>query len=388
MRSASSIRFALFAAIVATGPLAAQVREIPLGTPNASHPFEFSLIHGIREQANGGILAAASLDGVLMRIDPTFKRADTLGHKGRGPGEYLQPDGIWPLAADSSLLVDLGNNRLTVVAPNGKLGNTTPIMGGEGGGPGGPGGGITVMIPGGVDRSGGIYFRGGPGSDSVALNRFDRATQKTTRIANLKAAEMKRVESGGANSRQQRMSPVPLAAADGWAVSQSGTVFLVRSGTYRVEVIPRGGARRAGAPVAYTPVKIGEAERKEYSADLGRSGQINIGVENRNGEQTFSLSRGRPRGDDGPEASSFPAAKPPFDPSQLFVDGKERLWVRRYQPAGRTALYDVFNDQGALVSSIRLPAGRIVVGMGATSVYVAHINDDDLQLLERYPLPL
>ncbi len=387
MRSVRPGYFAIFALATATGSVAAQapVREYTLGAPNAVQPFQFSLIRGIREQANGAILTAASLDGVLLRIDPTFRHIDTLGHKGRGPGEYLQPDGIWPLAADSSLLVDLGNNRLTLIDPRGKLGTTMPIMGSAGGA--GPGS-VTVMLPGGTDRSGGIYFRGGPGGDSVALNRLDRGSKQVTRVATLKAPDTKRTESGGQNSRQQRIAPVPLAAADGWAIAPSGTIFLVRSGKYRVEVLPPGGPPHAGAPVIYTPVKIGEAERKEYAADQARSGAINIGVENRNGEQTFSLSRGRPQGDGGPDASAFPASKPPFDPSQLFVDGKERLWVRRYQPAGRPALYDIFNNQGTLVASVQLPASRLVVGMGATSLYVAHVNDDDLQQLERYALPL
>jgi hypothetical protein len=187
MRSVRSTRLTLFVLATAAGPLTAQApaREVTLGAPNATHPFQFSLIRGIREQANGGILAAASLDGVLMRIDQGFRRTDTLGRKGRGPGEYLQPDGIWPLAADSSLLVDLGNNRLTVIDPGGKLGATTPILGGGESGPGT----VTVMIPGGVDRSGGIYFRGGPGGDSIALNRLDRGSKKVTRVATLKAPD-------------------------------------------------------------------------------------------------------------------------------------------------------------------------------------------------------
>ena len=62
--------------------------------------------------------------------------------------------------------------------------------------------------------------------------------------------------------------------------------------------------------------------------------------------------------------------------------------MRRYQSAGRPALYDIFNNQGTLVASVQLPASRLVVGMGATSLYVAHVNDDDLQQLERYSLPL
>ena len=45
--------------------------------------------------------------------------ADTLGRVGGGPGEYQQPDAVFPLPGDSTLLVDIGRTYLTVIGPDG-----------------------------------------------------------------------------------------------------------------------------------------------------------------------------------------------------------------------------------------------------------------------------
>lgn len=378
------VRF-LFPALLLAAPLAAQapVREIPLGAANATHPFQFSLLRGVRELANGTLLAAAPLDDVLLRLDLATRKADTLGHHGRGPGEYIQPDGVWPIPGDSTLLVDLGNNRLSVIDPRGKiLGNTMSIL--SGGGPRGP----TMIMPSGMDRRGAIWFRENNPGDTTWVSRFDRATKQTTRMAALKAAAMKRTESGPTNNRRQSSTSIPWAPADGWAVAPSGLLYLVRVSDYHVEVVPSQGAKRVGAAVPFTPVKIGTAEKTEYADGAARGGGLSVSIENRNGEQSVAMSRGKNRPNPDDTEIPWPAAKPPFDPGQLWVDAKERLWVRRHQPAGRPALYDVFNDQGARIASVRLPADRTIVGMGAHSVYVVSVDADDMQQLERYALPL
>jgi hypothetical protein len=48
----------------------------------------------------------------------------------------------------------------------------------------------------------------------------------------------------------------------------------------------------------------------------------------------------------------------------------------------------VFSERGTLMGSVRLPTKSRVTGMGTASVYVARLDDDDLQHLERYALPL
>ena len=91
---------------------------------------------------------------------------------------------------------------------------------------------------------------------------------------------------------------------------------------------------------------------------------------------------------DAPTATNFPATKPPFEAADIWVDARERLWVRRHGAANQPMLYDVFNERGSLVGSVRFPAGRRVAGMGNGVVYVARADEDDLMYLERYALPL
>ena len=208
MTCAARLTLTLLAAAM---PLAAQVpRDVPLGRAAATYPGEFSLLRSVRELSNGSVLVADPIDKVLLRIDPTLQRADTLGRQGRGPGEYAQPDGIWALAADSSLLVDLGNNRLTVVDPAGRLRSSEPIV--SGGGPAGP---PTIMLIGGVDGRGGLWYRGSPGGDSIGVFRYDRATKRSARIAMIGAPPMDRQERSEGNGRSVSMIPVPLGAQDG-----------------------------------------------------------------------------------------------------------------------------------------------------------------------------
>jgi hypothetical protein len=376
-------RPAVLALLLLPVPATAQApREIPLGRPTGAYAGEFSLLRNVRELSDGSILVADPIDGTLQRIDRAMTRATTLGRTGAGPGEYKQPDAVWPLPADSSLLVDLGNNRLTVIHPNGQLGATRLLAEPS------PTGGLTLMLPGGVDRSGRVYFRGGrPGDDSLTVMRFDRRTGQSARVASIKGPPMNEQSSGEENNRRVAQAPVPLGASDGWAVSPTGRIFLVRAADYHVDVILPDGSRASGARVAFTPVRIGTAEKEEFAASLRRGGALTVSMENRNGETSLSLGRGGPP-PDGAIASNFPPTMPPFNAGDIWVDSRERLWVRRSQAAGRPPLYDVFSERGSLVGSVRFPAARRIAGMGNGVVYVTRSDDDDLQYLERYALPL
>lgn len=358
------------------------VRETPLGRATASYAGEFSLLRGVRELANGSVLVVDPIDKVLLRLDPAMSRADTLGRKGSGPGEYAQPDGIWPLRADSSLLVDLGNNRLTVVDGGGKLGASTPIVLG-----GGNSEGPSIMLVTGVDNANGIWFRGSPGGDSLDVFRYDRGTRQATKKGRVSAPPMKRTEGSQGNGRSVSMTMIPLGAMDGWAVGSSGTLFIARAPAYRVETITSRGVRTVGAPVPFTPVRIDEAVKTEFVTSAARTGGISIRVEDSGNGPSFALSRQRAV-DNQIRGMAFPATKPPFDAGGLLVDSRDRLWVRRHEPAGRPAVYDVFNTQGNRIGIVRLPADRTVIGFGARGVYVSRVDEDDLMYLERYAMPL
>ena len=64
------------------------------------------------------------------------------------------------------------------------------------------------------------------------------------------------------------------------------------------------------------------------------------------------------------------------------------VWVLRTRSAGdKTPVYDVFDKTGALVKKASLNPNSRVVGFGNGTVYVARIDDDDLQFLQRYKRP-
>jgi len=47
----------------------------------------------------------------------------------------------------------------------------------------------------------------------------------------------------------------------------------------------------------------------------------------------------------------------------------------------------VFDDAGAMIGSLRVPKDRRLVAVGRSHVYLVASDDDDLQTLERYPMP-
>ena len=95
--------------------------------PEASYPHAFSYLSGVRELSDGKIMTADPVSQVLLRLDLDAGTADTLGRQGAGPNEYNGPDHVFPLPADSTLLVDLGNGRLSVIDPDGLFVYSTPM---------------------------------------------------------------------------------------------------------------------------------------------------------------------------------------------------------------------------------------------------------------------
>lgn len=381
-------------ALLATAPAllataaGAGAQEIDLGRPLAAYEEPFGLIGGIRELSNGSVLVADPLGGVLVRLDPGLGSAEKLGSEGQGPGEYRQPDGIWPIGGDASLLVDLGNARLTVVSADGTLGDGTPIVlpaGDQGMG------GMLMAIPGGTDANGHVYFTAGPLGpggvrDSIALYRLDPATGDYEEIAMLKAPPYTTRQSGGGNNQNIMVSPVPLGSADTWGVTTDGGVFIAREAGYTVEYLAADGSVHRGDPVEYRPVRIRAAEREEWADDRARNGGIAMSVEIRGGSRSVSMSRDTGRRSEL-DALQWPDDKPPFANARVRVDSNGNGWIRRHLAAGEPALYDVFSAAGEHVRSVRFPEGRTLLGFGDGTVYVASTDAFDQQFLEKYALP-
>jgi hypothetical protein len=148
---------------------------------DATHHEPFSYLSGVRELSDGTILAADPVSQVLLRLDLKAGTADTGGWQGPGPQEYEGPDHVFPLPGDSTLLVDLGNGRLTLIDPEGTFVASTPMTTATEERWG------RTIHPSFVDAAGNLYDNGfySPEApqDTFSYRRIDRATWEEIEVA-------------------------------------------------------------------------------------------------------------------------------------------------------------------------------------------------------------
>lgn len=372
------------------GATGASGQVVELTRPDAEAPEAFSMVQTVRELPDGRVLVADPLGQALVVLDLRAAVADTLGRVGQGPREYRQPDAVWPLPGGASLLVDLGNGRLTELGPDLAFGPTAPIAKGD------PrAGDLVLAIPQGVDDRGRLYFRsmirpapGGSLPDSGAVLRLDRGTGVVDTVATFKLEGRTSRTSGGPNDQRQEISPIPLSPADAWGVAPDGRVAMIRSGDYHLEWIGAGGQVVRGPAVPYDRIRIGQAEKEEWLEEQETAGGgLQIGITMENGVMSMRFGRGGPSDEPDLDRYQWPEVKPPFYNGRVLVDGAGRAWVRRHVDAGERPTYDVFDAGGRRTQQVRLARGRRLVGFGKGAAYAVHADEFGLQYLERYPLP-
>lgn len=367
------------------GPATVRAQEpADVGDPVAESAEPFSVVAGLRELSDGTLLLADGREGRLLRVSADLDSVTTIGRKGAGPREYETPDALYAMAADSTLMVDLGNGRLSVLAPDGSIVRTLPIAGG-----GGPA--MTIMMPGGVDAAGRIFFRQmeGPGAgppDSATVARYDPASDRTTSIARIKLPEMNVQTRGGSNDREQRMRPVPLSPQDAWTATPDGRLAVARSagGAYWLEIHGPDGVAR-GPRIGYEPMPVRNDDRQAWIAEL--SGALGVSVEMENGRRRTTFSRGGAPSID-PDDLEWPEVKPAFPAGALRAGPGGRFWIERHVAAGEPRAFDVLDPAGRRLGSVRLPDGRRLEGFGAEAVYLSRTDPLDFVWLERYDLPV
>ena len=371
--------------LVSAAPLAAQgVPVVPLGKADAEFEESFDQVTAVRELSDGRVIVADQFAKTVSLVDLRRGTATAIGREGQGPAEFAMPRGLVALPGDTTLVIDPPQSRFLVVPPSGKPSGTLAM----------PIGGPTALLGvRGADRQGRIYFAGprfsgqipqdGNLPDSVGVLRWDRARSKVDTVAKVKVPSMAVSTGGSGNSRSFMMRQRPLAEQDDWSVTPDGRVGVARVGQYHVDWF--GGAQRvSGPPVAFRPVPVTQADKDELNRRMNDSRgamRMTVGGPPRSGSGGAPAPR-PPVGD-----ADWPEVKPPFVEQTTMAAPDGSLWVRRSQPQGAAALYDVFDAQGKLLRQVSLGKGMRVVGFGAASVYVARTDDDDLQYLMRFRRP-
>ena len=354
----------------------------------AAYPEPFSFLSGVRELPDGKLLAADPLSQVLLRVDMDAGTADTLGGVGGGPEEYQQPDEVFPLPGDSTLLVDLGKTYLTVIGPDGTFhGGLSMALATEDG----P---MSIIMPEAVDELGRIYHRGmggfgqGP-ADSSSVTRYDRSTETSETVASIWITEPTVTRSGGGNVSMTLPRMVPN---DDWAVAPDGRIAVIRANGYMVEWHLPDGQIVTGPENPYEELPISYADKE---ADLENSSGAGLSIAIRrssSGASEMQMSRGGSRGGgDGPtvEDQVWGETFPPFQNGRSVASPSNEVWVQRWLPVDHPPTMDVFGPDGVLKGSVTIPERSQLIGFGQDSggdevAYFVRTDEVDLQWLERY----
>ena len=167
-------------------------------------------------------------------------------------------------------------------------------------------------------------------SDSAPVLRFDRAARRIDTVAYTRLAKSNTQVSGGRGNMEIRIGGGnPLTPQDDWAVLPDGRVAVIRATDYHLDVFTSQRSKVAGAPIAYEKIKVDAAVK------------------------------------------------------QMVEDQRAR--------ASRNAIrmtMDVFAAAGRVIGKVALPVKSRLVGFGQGTVYLVRVDDDDLQYLQRYRLPM
>jgi hypothetical protein len=385
-----------------------------LGKPDVEYSEPFSGVASVLELQSGRVIVADTREKTLQIIDLTSGAAKPIGREGSGPREWGRAMRALRMPGDTAYIYDLSNARFLIVGPDG-----TPVRtfspyaeaaqraggrvgdgndagrGGRSGGRGGTAGrggetfsigsvtGASVLIATQTDAQGRMYFAGFPvvmtaqgptAADTFPLLRQLVTSTKADTVAFLRnppnASEFSAARGGGVAFRINNARP--FESSDAWVAFPDGRVVVVRVADYHLDIVLPDGRVTRGAPVRYTPVRVTEAEKREWRES--RAGATMISVTG----QSIPLST-------FPEPESWPGAKSPFAANSVFAAPNGDTWVFRQRAADdHVPVADVFDQHGVLVSRVTLPRGVRPISFGARGLYALRTDADGLQYLQRY----
>jgi hypothetical protein len=356
----------------------AGAQRVRLQTPSATLAEEFSAIRGVRELADGRLLVSDYIDQRVVLVD--FDRGTVTSRigKGGGPQEARLPTRLVRMPGDSTILVDLGNNRLLILDGQGRAARS-----------------MVTERPGlqgvrGVDATGAFYFAVPAWSeehalpnDSVRIVKWHPRTDKLETIAVIQGDRMR------SDIRSPALTPriptVGYAAQDAWVMDDRGAMRIVRAAGYRVETRAPGVAPSIGPSHAYATRPVSAADRLAYIRRFMASSPTSGRGEN--GGMGYSPTLSDAEVAVQARTTEYAERHPMFSAGDVIAAPSGRLWVGRPAEPGQPALYDVFDDGGRRVTMVELGSGRRVAAVGRQHVYVVLETESGIQQLERYALP-
>lgn len=393
-------RPALAAALIAVvaAPVAAQnVPTRTLSKADAEYSEPFTMIAGVREMRDGRLIAIDPRDKTIQVVDLKSGSATKLGREGAGPGEYGLPTRLMALPGDTTGVVDLLNNRILLINPDAKVGGFVDLNVPSPAGREGRGGGMMIgaSMPTAVDNKGRMYAQGAPfrmvdgvpqSADSVPMTRWDRASGKRDTVAWMRVPQGSNQISGSNRGGGQNVSVrigggPPFNGADQMMVAPDGRIAIAHHDPYSVDFVNETGQRTRGQPIRYDRVRISDGHKQEWRERQRNT--MGMMITNDNGRRSAAMVPNRDVQDPEVWGGDY---MPPFLGGQntLMFSNEGYLWVQRTGPAGQPPTFDVVDRAGNVVQRVVLPKKARLLGFGRGAVYVARVDEDDLQYIQKY----
>ena len=337
----------------------------------------FSLLRGARELRDGRLLVTDWIEARIAVVDLAKGAVADRGRVGAGPAEFRLPGRLMPFRGDSTLMADLGNNRLAVLDAEGRIARTfRPSH-------------EAAQYAAAADTSGRLYFtipgwlaRAELPADTVELVMYDPAADAARTVGRVQGS--RRPSSNF--SAGPRVPYVIFAAQDTWAVTPGGRVAVVRHDGYFVEWLNAGGGVVRGPRNAVGRVEVTTRDRRDAVRAFAQSSPVGG-----RGEGGLTAATADMLTDDAIEEmirhSEFAETLPPFRAGDVFADAAGRLWLGTWTRGDAPREYDVFDGTGRRKARIRLAPERHLLAVGLAHAYVVHTDGDGLQRIERHAIP-
>lgn len=343
---------------------------VALTTPDARLEAEFTRIASVRELSDGRVIISDPRDRGIVVADLTRGRTDPLSRKGQGPGEYSMVFPVRPISGDSSIMFSVdrrwllfdGTNNVVTMPPD------SPVILATRGfaiGADSLGNVITVAAEPGAPRSRDIGK-----SDSTTVIRVSRRSARVDTVAYVRRAPVHirvRTDQRGRVIGMTATEP-PLAVGEVYLLFRDGWLAVARLEPYRVDWRSPDGHWVLGKPLPLPVVRLSAAEKRAYIDRVVSSWK-------RVGQTPDTISE-------------WPEFLPPYAAGGMIEGPHGLLLIPKQNSAGDTETrYDVVDRRGRLVGQVTMPGTRRIVGSGASALYVADKDENDIEHLWRFAWP-
>lgn len=345
-------RACVFPLLIASGPLAGQT--IRLAPPDAKSGEGFTTLTSIRELADGRVLVSDPRDGRLAVVDFKAGSVRTIGKRGSGPGEYVNPGPIRPLAGDSSIMIEPFSRRWLILLGDKIVATVPPEL---------------ARLPfqalvAGVDSFGFVGLSlppenaaGNPAAAREGAGRVVRWSRQNGSF--VPVGETSPVE-----------VPADPRATTAWSAydkafhTRGGWTAIVRASPYRVDWINPSGTRFLGKQIPYSRVRVNDEEKRAFM--VSRAGG------------------GKPQPPDS--IKIWPVEVPPFNVAYPLIETwRGELAIPRTPTAAHPNLrYDLVDQAGRLRAQLEMPKGAYLLGFGRKVLYTVVRDEDDLMFIQRH----